>query len=467
MLRTTNENLTSFKQDIPWTQLSRTFQEAISFARHLGLNYIWIDSLCIIQDVRRDWQEQSALMATIYSNAYLTMAAGLSASTRSWSPNADTKPSLARLRRTDGSSTPIYGRKGFKHSVGDLPLLRRGWVYQERLLSPRIIYFGSAEVVWECREVRECQCGLAAREWPARPRVPVNLRFDPPYYFGGPDTPHERWRGIIKDYSQLELTYPNDIFPALSGLAQAFQELMNDKYAAGFWVKRMAFDLLWYRKGCSNPFVRSSVHTNSIFPRWRAPSWSWASTHSVTVPIEFLSCTKPLVEAIEVEAEASGIDPYGELRKANLRLKARSISASIKHGMFTFAGMLFSKETYRDEGAIDPYAATIRLVGMECLNTGRYRDFRVLQFGSHVEDLPFGRSTDAWLHACFRREARSYMIIAEDTMDLAHWKRVGLMVVVANVSDPSYNRPLERAHYANRVVFQTFDKAPLQEYTIW
>lgn len=59
--------------------LSETFQDAITLTRQLRVQYIWIDSLCIVQDDRYDWETESATMAAVFQNAYLTIAASLAA----------------------------------------------------------------------------------------------------------------------------------------------------------------------------------------------------------------------------------------------------------------------------------------------------------------------------------------------------------------------------------------------------
>lgn len=54
-LRTVAGNLESLKVKIPESQLNKTFLDAIEVCRHLGVRYLWIDSLCIIQDSLEDW----------------------------------------------------------------------------------------------------------------------------------------------------------------------------------------------------------------------------------------------------------------------------------------------------------------------------------------------------------------------------------------------------------------------------
>ncbi|KAE9365942.1 HET-domain-containing protein [Stipitochalara longipes BDJ] len=75
MITTTQANLGTHLQSIPWASLSKTYQNAIDFTKFLGCRYLWIDSLCIIQDSTDDWEHEAANMAYIYSESYLNIAA--------------------------------------------------------------------------------------------------------------------------------------------------------------------------------------------------------------------------------------------------------------------------------------------------------------------------------------------------------------------------------------------------------
>lgn len=137
MLRTASSNLESHKKDIPWTRLPRTFQDAVSFTRRLDLDFLWIDSLCIVQDDAQDWQQQSADMAAIYQNGYITLAATSSRNadggcyTREDSPRlhqAGAPLAVLKYMWSDGTEIPIFARRTFDHSQKPFPLLQRGWV---------------------------------------------------------------------------------------------------------------------------------------------------------------------------------------------------------------------------------------------------------------------------------------------------------------------------------------------------
>jgi hypothetical protein len=69
--KTTSQTLDQNRKSIPWSTLPKTFQDAIFFTRWLRIRYLWIDSLCIIQDSREDWLEESVKMMHIYQNLML------------------------------------------------------------------------------------------------------------------------------------------------------------------------------------------------------------------------------------------------------------------------------------------------------------------------------------------------------------------------------------------------------------
>jgi hypothetical protein len=167
---TTLATLGKHKKGIPWGSIPKTFQDAIKFALKLDIKYLWVDSLCIIQDDISDWDIQSSEMADIYQNSYLTLAA-----TASSGDSQGCFPEGAGLKDepeihipqdvTDGC--PIGLRKSLKHwntispnlFMKNYPLLSRAWVFQERMLSPRVLHFCRSELVWECRETAKCECG--------------------------------------------------------------------------------------------------------------------------------------------------------------------------------------------------------------------------------------------------------------------------------------------------------------------
>ena len=78
----TTNNLIELRARIRYTDLPKTYCDAISVCRSLKIRYLWIDSLCILQDSKEDWAREAANMAFVYSNSHLTISAD-------WSTNSD------------------------------------------------------------------------------------------------------------------------------------------------------------------------------------------------------------------------------------------------------------------------------------------------------------------------------------------------------------------------------------------
>ncbi|KAH7002564.1 heterokaryon incompatibility protein-domain-containing protein [Ilyonectria destructans] len=334
---------------IPWSSLCVTFQDAITITRRLGIKYLWIDSLCIIQDSKDDWERESAQMASIYGTAYITIAA-------TKSPDHD-GGCFSRMSSTlqthrisvqaeDGSDLILYFRQMIPHCHSmiqstdqalEFPLLDRGWVYQERLLSPRVLHFGNNEISWECMEMTKCECGdpngvFMTEERPPFQHQLVNKSQRPKIAHGyslregcSLELLSDRWHEIVQEYSALKLSFQKDTLPALSGLARQMHRYRpHDGYLTGLWVKTLLYDMLW-------------ASENDRAPRpaeWRGPSWSWIST---TSPVNYQRANaKAIIELYpEVKFYArtlAGNSEYGEVKRPTcVKLTGRLLPAKLRY----------------------------------------------------------------------------------------------------------------------------------------
>jgi hypothetical protein len=151
--------------------LAPHFQDAVTSVRNLGSRYIWIDSLCIIQDDRADWERESAKMAQICMKSLLAVAVTKSDSADEGCfivTAEDDSPCVITGSNKDGTPYNIYARRpGFRtgdafiKGKGLFPFYYRAWCYQERLPPPRILQSNLKELVWECWEASSCKWSFA------------------------------------------------------------------------------------------------------------------------------------------------------------------------------------------------------------------------------------------------------------------------------------------------------------------
>lgn len=203
-IMTTTSTIREFSERLP-SELPKSFADAIAVTRTMGQKYLWIDSLCILQDSAEDWVFESSRMDQVYSHALFTISADAAAN----SSSGFLEPPARVVRKhsvvdCDLSSTDISTSQSTVHvrERGDLafqlpyhdflpgtrlpwrinPILEpvrsklstRAWAFQERLLSPRTLHFGPTEMAWECRAVCNCECS-ATNERTSRTTRLVNL----------------------------------------------------------------------------------------------------------------------------------------------------------------------------------------------------------------------------------------------------------------------------------------------------
>ncbi|KAF9469586.1 heterokaryon incompatibility protein-domain-containing protein [Collybia nuda] len=313
LLTTTRGTIAERMLGITMQQLPRTFQDAVTITRGLGLQYIWIDSLCIIQKDAEDWEQQSAVMADIYANCYLniatTRASGgnegclgprwtsrdslrwLERFSKESHRGTGNRTKISKIRKSNvrafkvpGMAQDIYIRLSLESSHEAMqterwvnlhketsPLLQRGWVHQERFLSPRSVHIHANEMTWVCKVEQRCECRTLDGRPPAGDGWSVSKdRIATLHTLGDRKALHGLWRSIIEDFTLLDLTEEYDRLPAVSGLASKFAEYFpNERYLAGLWEDDLARDLLWESGGGS----RTKGPIRKREPN--APSWSW------------------------------------------------------------------------------------------------------------------------------------------------------------------------------------------------
>ncbi|EHK25840.1 uncharacterized protein TRIVIDRAFT_118478, partial [Trichoderma virens Gv29-8] len=260
---------------IPWAQelsikiLPKTFQDFIILAQRLQVRYVWIDSLCIIQqgDDGNDWRIEALTMDQVYMNSYCNVSADWGSPKRGLyfqrdlrmidKPNIDWR--VKRQRNPDVVAVEkcvMVENEFWEDQISRSPLSIRGWVVQERWLCPRNLRFGPREVFFECG-----QTTLSERFPKAFPKPLLegdvilkssfsNLQMlQSPQAALLPATPgtelYTAWGHVLSKYSRCYLTYASDRIVAFSGIAKFFRLLVDDNYVAGLWLRNLASDMMW------------------------------------------------------------------------------------------------------------------------------------------------------------------------------------------------------------------------------
>jgi hypothetical protein len=156
---TYRSNVDRFRERIHFDELPQTFKDAVTITRAIGIRYLWIDSLCIIQRDDDDWRKESARMEEVFSGAYCTIVASRAAGTHAGilGPHPRERQCTALQK---GSEPPFYvcdAIDDFRNDVELGHLNKRGWVFQEKALSRRSIYFTENQLYWECGHGIRCE----------------------------------------------------------------------------------------------------------------------------------------------------------------------------------------------------------------------------------------------------------------------------------------------------------------------
>lgn len=314
--KTTEENLEAHKSRIAWTSLPLTQREAVLAALYLGIRYVWIDSLCIVQGSPEDWEAEAAKMSTVYSNALLTLAATSSSS-----------PSEGLLHPFSAAEdVPLHGETVLvrmeTHRLLDRPsepLNTRGWTLQEAVLSPRVVSFGAEQWLWKCPGRYATEDGLVDRPQLARDSlnqwagvVRQGAGEDGNGYF-------EHWYRFVSNYSRRSLTYQSDRLKAIAGLADIFAGQTGYQYIAGLWREDLTYGLLWQTTS------RGAARDDTSMP-----SWSWISVDGpVMVPDLPRPSTTPFLELLHVDQQWEGVPLSSRLKTARLTVRGRMMELTL------------------------------------------------------------------------------------------------------------------------------------------
>jgi hypothetical protein len=341
-LRLLSKNKANLAQHVPWDLLSAVFRDAVQFCRQVGISYIWIDSLCIQQDSKEDWEVEAAKMAQYYENAVVTLSIECSpdGTVSFLAERADSwRPCQFNLVAGLGKQHRVVARG--HDLLMDRPesnlLPTRAWTMQESLLSRRVIHFTPSDVRWVCCAESRFEDGLSL--WSSFHTYHDGFAdyrhfiANPSSNSVAPEAIFDCWWDIVYGYSRRQLTKVSDKLPALSGVVTKFCQRLGAKarYHAGIWEEELFLGLLWERE--DNTAIRPAP------AQYLAPSWSWASLDSSVVArfrkshdvrnCEAMTSGLP-PRLIDVACYVPGRNPFGEVESGFIELEAPLIEVDLE-----------------------------------------------------------------------------------------------------------------------------------------
>ncbi|RTE68882.1 hypothetical protein BHE90_016739 [Fusarium euwallaceae] len=272
-------------QGIRIENLPKSFRDAIAICHELGIRYLWIDSLCIIQQDKDDWEKECSRMRDVYRNSYLTISVARSGDSSegcfSTRPSKHMSTKVGSINH-QGQIYDVMARESINHYQiaasdsfdSDFPLFSRAWTFQERLLPRRVVHYGEKELIWECNTVCDCECGasqeiLAPWGYDNSTKVIFAHMMSQPRQ--GPEF-RRNWAILMRRFSLMKLSFDADRLPSLSGLVQDLECSDTGRYLAGLWERELPWMIGWMSMG--KGLCRPSSVPNP-------PSWSWTSVENV------------------------------------------------------------------------------------------------------------------------------------------------------------------------------------------
>lgn len=344
LFQTNLENIEAHRTGIDFNALPMSFRDAVIATRALGVRYLWIDAICIIQDDHSDWIDQAPLMGKIYKNARCTLAAHSAQNSTAGFLECMSSPNPVRVADCI-SPNGVAGKlcigspRSFKETIDYSHIKQRGWVLQELTLSRRTAHFSNGYIYWDCPHMTTPQSVGYTTEPSIQASPAIKTLRSGADFVGS-------WFDLVTDYSKCELTYGTDKLVAISGIAAEWQNHLGEGrgrlYHSGLFACGLPQGLLWYSGGGSLKKYKQ-----------RAPSWSWAS---VDGRIQFMNdrnaITVATVNAVDTDVDGDVIADSPDCQL--------SMHASVKVAYITGEPLDFGIEPYTGERSFRRHGVIIK-----------------------------------------------------------------------------------------------------------
>jgi len=354
-LRTKRDNYQQHLEDIGFERLPATFQHTVLLIRSIGIRFVWIDSLCIVQDDCQDWEDEAKEMGKIYRNAaFVIAAAGSRDSTEGLFNQELTQPAIVSAPYISNDIAKGYYNIAAQSQyprelLYEAPLLERAWCFQELYLAQKVVTFMPGAVSWTCNQ--GCLTERGTEE-------------DASTISSG------SWFEVLKAYTRRLLTFPSDRLHALKGVASEMQKTRQDSFLFeyGIWEDQIYEQLLWRR-------TRPHQEEDSL----HLPSWCWAGTGGAKVwwYDDWVEIHEGMPRTFTID-DSGSINVLGHVTKAGIviSLLPQEVEEEIR-GRFPEETLLPGWSS--DDDSVPPYLLTNRSHGNMILGIGVFDGNPVFQ----------------------------------------------------------------------------------------
>jgi hypothetical protein len=351
-MKLTDESMNALKDGISLANFDDTIRDAVLVTRALGISYIWIDALCILQD-GKEWSEEASKMNEIYGGSTVTLVIASSNSVKDGflkKRDLNYIPVTYSTDLAEDSRAKLFISPEWDDSEREYngPWSKRGWTMQEGLLPNRLLHYTASQIVWKCCEEQRFERGVTER---VEDRISETLTYSDHIAFGSgflwqlpaflkfkrfknylpisldyplmsdPET-FRLWYDLVEDYTHREFTKISDRLAAISGLARIYGSVIrNPTYMAGLWKEDIIRGLLWHVEGTTIVPKRSA--DNSPTSNEAFPSWSWASVRYEVVKHDLKTdnSLRALSEIENIQTElVDPRDPFGAVESGNITI---------------------------------------------------------------------------------------------------------------------------------------------------
>ncbi|KAL0940331.1 uncharacterized protein CTRU02_203094 [Colletotrichum truncatum] len=338
--RTTLGNLNKRMIRFSSSDLPATIRDAVSLTRSLGIQYIWVDSICIVQEpIDLEWTTEAQKMTDYYGNAYVTIVPVMSASAVSgfklaptemtwdllpgpWSRETNAEFILAREGASEGMGNRVARHNSFWSCWN-----RRTWTFQEKLISSRVLYIQQDRALLSCREGDFETLGGWDPE--TKPSVTSFLPIDR-FTKDGYSDDESSWWGFAYLFTRRELTFEKDRYFAFSGFADRYSSIFGREVILGLrrdtlleglvsWVPEFSlfgssFGGLFWKLSRSPPAVTG-------LPSWTWMAAKWQKGSGVMMHLTYVT------DLQEPRAQLESIDQPEDARLTRLQLRTAFLSS--------------------------------------------------------------------------------------------------------------------------------------------